>query len=153
MVARFMSAEWAETCRATINDWPGEERRASKLADFWAWIDMVSPFITGRLALCVRDMPAGSGGDTLALDFEAGKVTGAAILERTEAEPDAIFLLAGSYSAWQEMLDGYDVGKTVMYRKLMLEKGDTLQFFNAAFFWTELLAAIQSIRVDTLAPA
>jgi hypothetical protein len=45
------------------------------------------------------------------------------------------------------MLGGYDVGKMVMYRKLMLEKGDTLQFFMAAFYWTELLAAIQSIPV------
>jgi hypothetical protein len=29
----------------------------------------------------------------------------------------------------------------------MLEKGDTLQFFMAAFYWTELLAAIQSVPV------
>jgi hypothetical protein len=35
----------------------------------------------------------------------------------------------------------------------MLEKGDTLQFFNAAFFWTELLAAIQTIPVEALEPA
>jgi hypothetical protein len=32
----------------------------------------------------------------------------------------------------------------------MLEKGDTLQFFMAAFFWTELLAAIQSVPVQAL---
>ena len=49
------------------------------------------------------------------------------------------------------MLAGYDVGKMVMYRKLMLEKGDTLQFFTAAFYWTELLAAIQSVPVDDTA--
>jgi len=59
-----------------------------------------------------------------------------------------VFLLAGSYADWREMLAGYDVGKMVMYRRLMLEKGDTLQFFTAAFFWTELLAAIQSVPVD-----
>jgi hypothetical protein len=41
----------------------------------------------------------------------------------------------------------------VMYRKLMLEKGDTLQFFMAAFFWTELLAAIQSVPVEVPEPA
>jgi hypothetical protein len=46
------------------------------------------------------------------------------------------------------MLGGYDVGKMVMYRKLMLEKGDTLQFFTAAFYWTELLAAIQAVPVQ-----
>ncbi len=61
-----------------------------------------------------------------------------------------MFLLSGCYADWQQMLAGYDVGKMVMYRKLMLEKGDTLQFFMAAFFWTELLAAIQSVPVDVL---
>jgi hypothetical protein len=30
----------------------------------------------------------------------------------------------------------------------MLEQGDTLMFFMAAFYWTELLAAIQSIPVN-----
>ena len=63
------------------------------------------------------------------------------------ARAGAVFLLSGSYTDWQAMLDGYDVGKMVMYRKLMLEKGDTLQFFTAAFFWTELLAIIQSVPV------
>jgi hypothetical protein len=51
------------------------------------------------------------------------------------------------------MLAGYDVGKMVMYRKLMLVKGDTLMFFTAAFFWTELLAAIQAVSVDAAEPA
>jgi hypothetical protein len=112
---------------------------------------MIRPFVTGRLALSVRDMPDGGVGDTLALDFEGGAVTAASVLSRADAEPGAVFLLAGSYADWQEMLAGYDVGKMVMYRKLMLEKGDTLQFFTAAFYWTELLAAIQSIPVDDTA--
>ncbi|MDQ6840718.1 MAG: hypothetical protein M3137_20870 [Actinomycetota bacterium] len=43
---------------------------------------------------------------------------------------------------------GFDPGKTIMYRKLMLEKGETLWFFTAAFFWTELLAAIQSVPTE-----
>jgi hypothetical protein len=34
----------------------------------------------------------------------------------------------------------------------MLEKGDTLMFFTAAFFWTELLAAIQTIPADVPEP-
>ncbi len=35
----------------------------------------------------------------------------------------------------------------------MLEKGDTLMFFTAAFFWTELLAAIQSIPAEVFQAA
>jgi len=77
-------------------------------------------------------------------------VTAASVLDRADAETSAVFLLYGSNADWQQMLAGYDVGKMVMYRKLMLEKGDTLQFFMAAFFWTELLAAIQSVPVDVL---
>ena len=143
-----MTAPWAQECRAVFNAWPSEQQRASKLQDFWDWINMIRPFVTGRLALSVRDMPAGAAGDTLALDFQSGEVTSASVLSRADAEPGAVFLLCGSYADWQQMLAGYDVGKMVMYRKLMLEKGDTLQFFTAAFYWTELLAAIQSVPVD-----
>ena len=150
---QFMTAAWAQECQRVLNGWPDEERKASKLQDFWDWIDMIRPFVTGRLALAVRDLPPGGDGDTLVLDFDGGTVTAASIRERGDAEADAVFLLAGDYADWLSMLDGYDVGKMVMYRKLMLEKGDTLMFFTAAFFWTELLAAIQSIPVETLEPA
>ena len=151
-MAYFMTTAWAQDCQSAINGWPGDERKASKLQDFWDWINMISPFVTGRLALSVRDMPAGADGDTLALDFDAGTMTAASVLDRGDAEASAVFLLSGSYADWQLMLSGYDVGKMVMYRKLMLEKGDTLQFFMAAFYWTELLAAIQSVPVDVLEP-
>jgi hypothetical protein len=150
---RFMTAAWADACRSTIDGWPGAERKASKLQDFWDWIDMIRPFVTGRLALSVRDMPPGADGDTLVLDFDGGAIIGASVLDRADAEASAVFLLAGSCADWQEMLAGYDVGKMVMYRKLMLEKGDTLQFFTAAFYWTELLAAIQAVPVEALEPA
>jgi SCP-2 sterol transfer family len=147
-VAGFMTQDWAGEIQGTFNAWPDDERKASKLQDFWDWINMISPFVTGRLALAVRDMPPVGEGDTLVLDFEAGKIVAASVRERAEAEADAVFALAGSYADWLGMLDGYDVGKMVMYRKLMLEKGDTLMFFTAAFFWTELLAAIQAIPVE-----
>jgi len=152
-MTQFMTNAWADECQRVINASPDAERKASKLQDFWDWIDMISPFVTGKLALSVRDLPDGGDGDTLVLDFEAGAVTGASVRERGEAEADAAFLLAADYADWLAMLGGYDVGKMIMYRKLMLEKGDTLMFFTAAFFWTELLAAIQSIPVETLEPA
>jgi SCP-2 sterol transfer family len=152
-VTRFMTQEWAQECQRVINNSPDAERKASKLQDFWDWIDMIRPFVTGRLVLAVRDLPPGGDGDTLVLEFEGGTVTAASVQERGAAEPDAVFLLTGDYADWLAMLDGYDVGKMVMYRKLMLEKGDTLMFFTAAFFWTELLAAIQSIPVAKLEPA
>src|SRR5580698_1405617 len=148
---QFMSADWAAECQRVLNGWPDEERKASKLQDFWDWIAMIRPFVTGRLALAVRDMPEGAQADTLVLDFDAGSVAAASVAERDEVEAGAVFLLAASYADWAEMLAGYDVGKMIMYRKLMLEHGDTLMFFTAAFFWTELLAAIQSVPVEMLA--
>jgi len=149
-MARFMTPAWAQDCRSAFNAWPDEERKASKLQDFWDWINMIRPFVTGRLALSVRDMPPGADGDTLVLDFDGGTMTAASVLDRADAEASAVFVLSGGYADWQAMLAGYDVGKMVMYRKLMLEKGDTLQFFTAAFFWTELLAVIQSVPVTML---
>jgi hypothetical protein len=149
----FMTTEWAESCMAAVNAWPAAERRSSKLQEFWDWIDAVRPTVHGRLALSVRDLPTGTGGDTLVFDFDAGTATSTAIVDRAVADETATFLLAGSYDDWKLMLDGYDVGKMVMYRKLMLEKGDTLEFFMAAFFWTELLAAIQTVPVELLVPA
>jgi hypothetical protein len=149
----FMTGAWAQDVRARFNESPDEERKASKLQDFWDWIDMIRPFVTGRLVLAVRDMPAGADGDALVLDFEGGVVTAASISKRAAVQDDAVFVLAGSYEDWTAMLEGYDVGKMVMYRRLMLEKGDTLMFFTAAFFWTELLAAIQSVPVEIPQPA
>ena len=149
----FMTAEWADDIRQAFNASPDPDRKASKLQDFWDWIDMISPFVTGRLALTVTDMPAGAAADTLVLDFEAGQITSATVGNRADVTADAVFVLAGSYADWLQMLAGYDVGKMVMYRKLMLVQGDTLMFFTAAFFWTELLAAIQSRPVEVLQPA
>jgi hypothetical protein len=144
----LMTAAWALACQDSINGWPDEARKASKLEEFWTWIGTVRPHVTGRLALSVRDMPPGAEGDTLALDLAEGAVTSAAVLDRAAAADGAAFLLAGSYADWQLMLGGYDVGKMIMYRKLLLEQGDTLRFFMAAFYWTELLAAIQSVPVS-----
>ena len=152
-MARFMTGAWAQECQRAINGWPDEQRKASKLQDFWDWIDMIRPFVTGRLALSVRDLPAGADGDTLVLDFEGGTVTAASVLDRAEAEAGAVFLLSGCYADWQAMLGRLRRRQDGDVPQADAEKGDTLQFFTAAFFWTELLAAIQSVPADTLARA
>ncbi len=147
-----MTSGWAAACRHRANAWPDPAYKATKLQDFWDWIAMVRPFVTGVVAFTVRKAPSGAEGDTLALDFAEGVVTAAAITSRAEAEPRATFLLAGALEDWTDLLNGFDPGKTIMYRKLLLEKGETLQFFMAAFFWTELLAAIQTVPTELPAP-
>ncbi|MGI8750992.1 MAG: hypothetical protein ACR2MN_01495 [Acidimicrobiales bacterium] len=147
-----MTAGWAAACRQGANSWPEPEYKATKLQDFWDWIAMVRPFVSGVVAFTVREPPSGAEGDTLKLVFAEGVVTEASITARAEVEPHATFLLAGSLEDWTDLLDGFDPGKMIMYRKLMLEKGETLQFFMAAFFWTELLAAIQTVPTEAPAP-
>jgi hypothetical protein len=149
---RFMTSGWAAACRQTVNSWPEPAYKATKLQDFWDWIAMVRPFITGVVAFTVHEPPPGAEGDTLALTFAEGVATAASITTRVEVEPQATFLLAGSQEDWTDLLGGFDPGKTIMYRKLLLEKGDTLQFFMAAFFWTELLGAIQTVPTEVPAP-
>ncbi len=144
-VERFMTSGWAAACRQSANSWPEPAYKATKLQDFWDWIAMVRPFITGVVAFTVHEALPDADGDTLALDFAEGVVTGASITTRAEIESGATFLLGGSREDWTDFLSGFDPGKMIMYRKLLLEKGETLQFFMAAFFWTELLAAMQTV--------
>jgi len=39
----------------------------------------------------------------------------------------------------------YDVQRTVMYRKVLLEEGDLLEFFKAVYFFVESLAVIRAV--------
>jgi hypothetical protein len=41
--------------------------------------------------------------------------------------------------------EGYDAQRTVMYRKIMLEEGDLLEFFKAIYFFVESLAIIGAV--------
>ena len=36
----FMTPGWAAHVAARINEWPDAEYRATKLEDYWSWIDM-----------------------------------------------------------------------------------------------------------------
>ena len=55
---------------------------------------------------------------------------------------------------WREIMAGFDMGKAVMYRKLLLEKGEVLEFFKSIYYWTESLACIQRVPTEfTGAPA
>ena len=153
-MAGFLTTDWAQQVAERANGWPDDEVRATKLQDYWDWIDLAKTGVTGALALVDRDLPAGAGaeGDTLLLHLEAGTVTGTEVGARVELEPRADFVLAGDHADWLALLDGYDVGKTIMYRKVVLEKGEVLDFFMAAYYWVELLAALRDVPVEAGEP-
>jgi hypothetical protein len=46
---------------------------------------------------------------------------------------------------WKALHEGYDAQRTVMYRKIVLEEGDLLEFFKAIYFFVESLAVICSV--------
>ena len=79
------------------------------------------------------------------LDLEAGRCVRARLATRDDAEASATYILAGSYQDWREIMAGFDMGKAVMYRKLLLEKGEVLVFFKSIYYWTESLACVQRI--------
>ena len=53
--------------------------------------------------------------------------------------------LAMDYADWKALHDGYDAQRTVMYRKILLEDGNLLQFFKAIYFFVECLAIIGAV--------
>ena len=49
------------------------------------------------------------------------------------------------YRDWKALHDGYDAQRTVMYRKIILEQGDLLEFFKAIYFFVESLSVIGAV--------
>ena len=48
--------------------------------------------------------------------------------------------------------EGYDAQRTVMYRKIMLEDGDLLEFFKSIYFFVECLAVIGGVQATPPSP-
>jgi putative sterol carrier protein len=67
---------------------------------------------------------------------------------RCAAENRTTYLLTGTYADWQDLMGGYDAGKTIMYRKLRLAHGELLDFFKGVYMWTESLACMQKIPTE-----
>ena len=130
-----------------INEGPDQATIERKLEGFWKWIERAKNEVNCTLGLAVRDLPGG-GRDAIVLELERGVCTGASLTTRRAAARRSTYLLAGDYAAWQEVLGGFDMGRSIMYRKLLLEQGDLLVFFRTAYYWTETLACLQRIPTE-----
>jgi len=143
MAAEFFTQEWAEAVRDAVNAGPTEEYKADKLEEYWDWIDNARAGFEGELAFGVRhgDILAG---DAVVLTFSGGSCTDA---KATTADrvPESAFFLVGEEEAWRDLFEGYDAGKSVMYRRLLLEQGNLLSFFNRVYFFVESLAVIGKV--------
>lgn len=152
MASMFFSPAWAQDVRAALNAGPDDETLAGKLPEYWDFYKLVRAVYDSSWALGVRGLPAELGGGERYLytawsDYD---VTECRVLDEDEPVA-ATYVLAADYADWKALLSGYDALRTVMYRKLLLEQGDVLEFFTAIYFFVESLALIA--RVPTEFPA
>jgi hypothetical protein len=139
----FFSKEWADAVRDALTAGPGERARAGKLQEYWdffAWLKSVYP---ASWALGCRGLP-GAGTAYLFVQWSGGTVTDCRIIEPDDPV-QATYVLGMDYRDWKALHDGYDAQRTVMYRKIMLEQGDLLEFFKAIYFFVESLAVIGAV--------
>ena len=73
-----------------------------------------------------------------------GKVADARIIGPDDPL-EASYVLGMDYQDWKALHDGYDAQRTVMYRKMLLEEGDLLEFFKGIYFFVESLAVIGTV--------
>jgi hypothetical protein len=144
----FFGREWAQAVKDAVNAGPSPEARAKKIERFWEWIEKAKKHVNCQLALAVDGLPGKGSRDCLLLTLENGRCVRARLGTRDDAEATATYLLAGGYGDWREIMGGFDMGKAVMYRKLLLEKGEVLEFFKSIYYWTESLACIQRIPTE-----
>jgi hypothetical protein len=142
----FFSPEWAARVRDALIAGPSEQVRAGKLQEYWDFFDLIKSIYPGSWALGCRDLPTELGGSPsyLFVGWGGGTVTGCSIVGPDEPLA-ATYVLAMDYADWRALHHGYDAQRTVMYRKLLLEDGNLLQFFKAIYFLVECLTVIAAV--------
>jgi hypothetical protein len=152
----FFSPEWAGAVRDALNAGPAGPVRAGKLQEYWDLFDSIKSVYPASWALGCRELPAELGGGPayLLVQWAGGSVTGCRIIGPDEPL-EATYVLAMEYSDWKALHEGYDAQRTVMYRKILLEDGNLLEFFKAIYFFVECLALIGAIPAEypALVPA
>ncbi len=142
----FFSAEWAGSVRAALAAGPTEQARAGKLQEYWDFFEQIKAMYPASWALGCRDLPARLGGGPayLFVQWGDGALTDCQVVA-ADAVPKATYVLGMDYADWKALHDGYDAQRTVMYRKILLEDGDLLEFFKAIYFFVESLAVIGTV--------
>jgi hypothetical protein len=154
LTSTFLSPSWVAAVRGALDAGPDDDALAGKLPEYWEFYHLVRGDYQASWALGVRDLPAelGRGERYLFVEWGDDRVRECRILE--ESEPvSATYVLAAGYQDWKALFEGYDALRTVMYRKLLLEEGDLLEFFKGIYFFVESLALIASVPTNSPAAA
>ena len=160
---RFFSKDWADAVLDALVAGPSEQDRAGKLRMYWDFFELIKSMYPASWALGCRDLPAelGQGPAYLLIQWGGGTVTGCRIAGPDDPPPPAhlsnppapspsvaTYVLAMDYADWRALHEGYDAQRTVMYRKILLEDGDLLEFFKTIYFFVECLAVIAKVPAD-----
>jgi hypothetical protein len=142
----FFSPEWAAAVGDALTAGPPEPVRAGKLQEYWGLFDFIKSVYPASWALGCRELPAelGGGPSYLFVQWSGGTVTDCRIIGPDEPLA-ATYVLTMDYAGWQALHDGYDAQRTVMYRKILLEEGNLLEFFKAIYFFVECLSIIGAV--------
>jgi hypothetical protein len=142
----FFSPEWAAAVAGALSAGPSQSDRADKLTMYWDFFDKVKAGYPASWALGCRDLPAGPGASLayLYVQWDGGTVTSCRIAG-PEVQREATYVLGMDYADWQALHDGYDPQRTVMYRKILVEEGNVLEFFKGIYFFTECLGIIGKV--------
>ena len=145
----FFSKQWADSVRDTLAAGPSAQDRAGKLQEYWDFFEMIKGMYPASWALGCRSLPAslGKGPAYLFIQWAGGTVTDCEIIGPDDPR-DATYVLNMDYADWKALHEGYDAQRTVMYRKIVLEEGDLLEFFKTIYFFVESLAVIGSVPGD-----
>ena len=125
--------------REALTAGPSEQARAVKLQEYWDFFDLLKSVHSASWALGCRELAS-----YLFVQWGDGTVTDCRIIGPDEPLK-ATYVLGMDYANWKALHDGYDAQRTVMYRKIVLEEGDLLEFFKAIYFFVESLAVVGSV--------
>ena len=142
---------------------PGRRSRPgpSKLQEYWDFFELIKGMYPASWALGCRDLPpalpvpggttpprppgTGGGGPAyLFVQWGGGTVTDCHIIG-PDAPLRATYVLGMDYLDWKALHEGYDAQRTVMYRKMLLEDGNLLEFFKGIYFFVECLAVVGTV--------
>ena len=147
---QFFTKEWADAVRDALIAGPSEQAKAGKLQMYWDYFEMVKGMYPASWALGCRGLPAGPA--SLYVQWGGGTVTDCRVTGPS-GRPEATYVLGIDYADWQALHDGYDPQRTVMYRKILVEEGNVLEFFKGIYFFTECLGVIGKVPADFTALA
>jgi len=140
----FFTKPWADEVREALTAGPSAAARAGKLPEYWDFFDRVKSVYPASWALGCRNADGrGIGPAYLFVQWGGGAVTDCRIVGPDDPVA-ASYVLGMDYLDWKALHDGYDAQRTVMYRKMMLEEGDLLEFFKGIYFFVECLAVVGS---------